>query len=230
MKNMLVTGGSGGIGEEIVKHFSLLGYNVILFYNSNTQKAEYLKSQYNAVIKKVDITSEQGVALALQDVKKQYGNISVVINCAGITKRGLMQDFTEQDFNDIFNVNVKGIFNVCKALIWDLVSTKGDIINLSSIWANYPASCEVLYSASKGAVESFTRSLAQELGYSGVKVNAISPGFVNTKMNSGISPQEIAEFLQENNLTRVIEPKEIALLAEQIIKGDKTGEIFEIFG
>lgn len=230
MKNILVTGATGGIGQEICIHFSNLGYRVIGFYNKNKETASFLQTNYGVVTYQVDITNEQEITLALCDIKNKYGKISVLINSAGITKRGFLADFTEQDYNDIFNTNLKSVFIICKNLIWDLVETKGDIINISSIWATRPASCEVLYSASKGAIESFTRSLAEELKYSNVKVNAISPGFVDTPINKGISKQEIQEFLQENNLSRVVTAKEIALLCEQVLLDDKTGEIYEIFG
>lgn len=230
MKNLLVTGATGGIGKEICIYFSNIGYKVIGLYNKNKETADFLSEKYGVATYQVDISNQQGVSLALCDIQKKYGKISVVINSAGVTKRGLLQDNTEQDYLDIFNVNVKGVFNICKSLIWDLVETKGDIINISSIWATRPASCEVLYSASKGAIESFTRSLADELKYSGVKVNAISPGFVDTPINKGITEQELKEFLRENNLKRVIDAKEIAELCHKIILSDKTGEIYEIFG
>lgn len=230
MKNLLVTGATGGIGVEICKHFSHLGYRVIGLYNNNVEMANFLQQNYGVVTYQVDISLEQGITLALCDIKKKYGNISVVINSAGVTKRGLLLSNTEQDYLDIFNVNVKGVFNICKNLIWDLAETKGDIINISSIWATRPASCEVLYSASKGAIESFTRSLAEELKYSSIRVNAISPGFVDTPINKGLTEQEIQEFLQENNLKGVVKAKDIALLCEKVLKKGETGKIYEIFG
>jgi len=230
MKNILISGGTGGIGEEVCRFFSGKGYRVIFFYNKNLSKANSLQEECNAIPYQVDITNEQGVLLAINNVKKLYGKISAVINCAGISKRGLFQDFTSCDFDEIFAVNVKGIFNVCKPLIWDLIDTKGDIINISSIWASVPASCEVLYSASKGAVESLTKSLAEELSLSGVKVNAISPGFVDTAMNKGLTKEDIEDFLSSNDLKRVVSAQEIAMLCEEIILGKETGKIFEIFG
>ncbi len=230
MKTVVVTGGSGGIGSQICKHFAKNGYKVALVYNSNLAKAQELAS-YGVKIYQADISSEQSVDKAFGKIREELGKISVLINCAGVSVKGLFQLCTIEDFDKIFGVNVKGVFNCTKAVISDMLELgEGDIINISSIWASRPASCEVLYSATKGAINSLTISLADELQFSSIKVNAISPGFVATPMNAGLTQEEIEEFLAENGLKRVVEAEEIAQKCIDIVNDNKSGEIYEIFG
>lgn len=230
MKTVVVTGGSGGIGGQICKEFASLGYAVALIYNTNLPKAQELTNcgihAYQA-----DVQSEQSVQNAFNKIRAELGKISVLVNCAGISIKGLFQCCSNQEFDKIFGVNVKGVFNCSKLAISDMLELEGgDIINISSIWATRPASCEVLYSATKGAINSLTISLADELKYSNIKVNAISPGYVDTPMNSGLSQEEIEDFLSENDLTRMVTAKEIAQKCTQIVQEDKSGQIYEIFG
>lgn len=230
MKTVVVTGGSGGIGSQICKTFAQEGYKVALIYNTNLQKAQQLEKS-GVKIYQADITNEKSVISAFDKVREELGKISILINCAGISIKGLFQLCTTEDFDKIFGVNVKGAFNCSKQVISDMLELEGgDIINISSIWASRPASCEVLYSATKGAINSLTISLADELRFSNIKVNAISPGFVDTPMNSGLSKEEVEDFLAENGLKRVVTSEEIAQKCLEIILQDKSGQIYEIFG
>ena len=230
MKTVVVTGGSGGIGSQICKSFASIGYKVALIYNTNLSRAQELEG-YGVKIYQADVTSEQSVNSAFDKIRAELGKISVLINCAGISVKGLFQCCSSEDFDKIFGVNVKGVFNCTKAVISDMLELEGgDIINISSIWASRPASCEVLYSATKGAVNSLTLSLADELQFSSIKVNAISPGFVDTPMNAGLTQEEIADFLKENGLKRAVGAEEIAQKCIEIINGSKSGQIYEIFG
>ena len=230
MKTVVVTGGSGGIGAQICKEFASCGFRVALIYNSNKEKAEKL-AQGNIKAYFADISSEQSVNLAFDKIRAEMGKISVLINCAGVSVKGLFQCCTEGEFDKIFGVNVKGVFNCSKAVISDMLELEGgDIINISSIWASRPASCEVLYSATKGAINSLTISLADELQFSNIKVNAISPGFVDTPMNSGLTQEEIEGFLSENGLKRIVKAEEIAQKCIEIVNDKISGQIYEIFG
>ena len=231
MKTVVVTGGSGGIGAEICKSFALNGYKVALLYFNNKETAQKLGQEFGAKIYRCDISSEQSVQQVFATVRQELGKISVLVNCAGVSVKNLFQLCTQQDYEKLFGVNVKGVFNCSKQVISDMLDLGGgDIINISSIWASRPASCEVLYSATKGAINSLTVSLADELSFSNIKVNAISPGYVQTKMNNGLTQEEINGFLQENGLTRIVSATEIAQKCLEIVKQNNTGEIYEIFG
>ncbi len=231
MKTIVVTGGSGGIGGEICALFARSGYKVALIYNTNYDTAKTLSDTLGVSIFQADVACEQSVNNAFKQIRQSLGKISVLVNCAGVSVKNLFQLCSENDFDKIFGVNVKGVFNCSKAVISDMLDLGGgDIINISSIWSVRPASCEVLYSATKGAVNSLTISLADELKFSNIKVNAILPGFVDTKMNSGLSQEEIQDFLDENGLTKIVEPTEIAKKCLEMVNGSTTGQLCEIFG
>ncbi len=231
MKTVVVTGGSGAIGVEICKQFKSSGYNVALFYHSNEKKACEISREYGIKAYFVDLQDENSVISALNSVRNDFGKISCLINCAGICKRGCLQDFSSTDFDNIFAVNVKGAFLCGKHVLSDMLYyEKGDIINISSVWGQRPASCEVLYSASKGAIDSFTKSLADELSGSGIKVNALSLGFVDTPMNKGLSSDDIKEFLSNNGFDRVILPEEVGKACLKIVNGKASGKIVKLYG
>ncbi len=231
MKTVVVTGGSGGIGTEICKVFAQNGYKVALIYNSNQNQAEKLENELGVKIFQADVSSEKSVDKAFENIRATMGKVSVLINCAGVSIKNLFQCCSAEEFDKIFGVNVKGVFNCSKRVISDMLDLGGgDIINVSSIWAVRPASCEVLYSATKGAINSLTVSLADELRFSNIKVNAILPGYVNTKMNEGLSQEEITDFLKENGLNRIVTASEIANKCLQIVLSTQSGELYQIFG
>ncbi len=230
MKTVVITGGSGAIGSTIAELFKKEGYSVAVIYNKNKQKAELLKKD-GIKAYRADVGDEQSVKAAIKQIKNDFGRITCLINCAGITKRACLQDCSANDFDEIFSANVKGAFLFSREVISDMLfCEKGDIINISSVWGERAASCEVLYSASKGAVNMLTVSLAQELCFTPIKVNAIALGFVDTPMNKGLSQEEIADFLEENGFTRLVTPQEVALSCLKLVKGKKSGKIIKLFG
>ena len=191
-KTVLITGGSRGIGRETAIAFSSAGYNVAITYKNSEREAFALASEINCLTLKTDVSVFAQVQDTVSKVLRHYGGIDVLINNAGIAQQKLFCDISQQDWNDMFGVNVGGIFNTCKCVLGDMINKKhGKIINISSIWGITGASCEVHYSAAKAAVIGFTKALAKEVGPSGINVNCIAPGVIDTDMNKKLCCDDI---------------------------------------
>ncbi len=209
MKTVAVTGASGDIGRAICLEFAKNGYNVAALYNTNDASAtalidELCKFGVNAKAYKCDLTDESAVNAVSSNILADLGHIDTVINNAGISFTGLVTDFSGDDFDKIFSVNVKSMFMLNNALLPHMINRKsGEIINISSIWGVCGASCEVLYSATKSAIIGYTKALAAEVGPSGIRVNCIAPGFIDTKMNDHLSDDDKADFANDTPLCRL---------------------------
>lgn len=211
MKNVLITGASRGIGKEIAEEFSKNGYRVFLNYNNSKEDAEIIGKKTGAIPVKADITKIEEVENMADFIHKNYGKIDVLVNNAGISQIKMFCDITEQDWKSMFDVNINGMFLVTKAFLDDMISKKkGKIINISSMWGIIGGSCEVHYSASKAAVIGFTKSLAKEMGLSGINVNCVSPGVIDTDMNKHLSIEEMEELKNETPLNRIGKTSDVA--------------------
>lgn len=230
MKNAFVTGGSGDIGAAIVRKLKKCGYNAIIGYFSNESRAKNLAKDSGGFPIYIDVTSEESVKAAFDAARKRFGRISVLINCAGVAlKQSVVTEVTEEDFDRVFNVNVRGVFNCSKEVVPDMLYLGGgDIVNVSSVWGIDGASCEVVYSASKGAVNSFTKALAEELEFSDIKVNAVAPSFVKTKMNAHLTEEDEERFLFERGLKSLTTCDEVAQAVLSLIEGDQSGKIVRV--
>ena len=185
MAKVLITGGSRGIGAAAVELFAAKGYQVYFIYEKNHEAAKAVSAKTGATAICCDVADSAAVAAAFQAV----GAVDVLICNAGICYTGLMSQQSEESWDRIFAVNVKGIYNcVNAAMPGFLEKHKGSIINISSMWGQVGASCEAAYSATKGAVIALTKALAQELGPSGIRVNCIAPGVIETDMCAGVDP------------------------------------------
>lgn len=238
-KVILVTGGSRGIGRSIVKEFAKLGGTVIINYKSDDAAAEETLKEIRdfggyAASFKGDIRDYSFTKNMMEDILNKFGKIDVLINNAGISKVGLFMDMQEDDFDDIIGTNLKGIFNTCHNVIKHMISRKhGSIINISSIWGEAGASCEVLYSASKGGINSFTKALGKELAPSGIRVNAIQPGVIDTEMNRWLSKEEKQSLEEEIPMMKFGEGEDIAKLAVFLASDDSkyiTSQIITVDG
>lgn len=218
-KTVLITGGSRGIGRACAKAFAKEGYNVAIVYNNSTEAAEEIVKELkasgtDAACFRCDAASYDAVGGAVAEIKKRFGNIDVLVNNAGIAQIKLFTDITEAEWDRMFDVNIKGVFNFCSHIVPGMVSEKqGRIINVSSMWGITGASCEVHYSASKAAVIGFTKALAQELGPSGITVNCIAPGVIATDMNSCLDKETMMQLEDEIPLMRIGAPEEVAASA-----------------
>lgn len=215
-KTVLITGAAQGIGRAAAAAFAREGYSVAVNYNKSRTEAEELcaeleKFGVRAAAFQADVSDKDAVENMYADVKAKLGTVGILVNNAGIAEQALFSDITEEMWDRMFAVNVKGAYNCTQAVLPEMIHEKwGRIINVSSIWGIAGASCEVHYSASKAALIGFTRALAKELGPSGITVNCTAPGVIDTKMNSHLSPDIIEELKNETALCRIGSPDEVA--------------------
>ena len=167
-KTVLITGASKGIGATMAIMYAEKGYNVIMNYNNSVQSAVLLQkslkeSGYNVIAYKANVKNRMEVELMVKETIYRFGSIDILVNNAGIASQGLFTDLSEQEWNDIIGVNLTGTFNCCQAVLPHMINQKsGSILNISSMWGEVGASCEVAYSASKAAVIGLTKALAKE--------------------------------------------------------------------
>ena len=211
MKTVLITGASRGIGAQTARIFAENGYRVIINYNKSKDAAEVLAKELGASIICADVSQKSDVELMFSQIQNEFGGVDILVNNAGIAQAKLFTDITEEEWDKMFSVNVKGIFNCTKAALPYMIHKKsGKIINISSIWGITGASCEVHYSASKAAVIGLTKALAKELGPSGITVNCVAPGVVETDMCALLSPEDISALKDETPLGCIGTPDDIA--------------------
>ncbi|MBR2472293.1 MAG: SDR family oxidoreductase [Clostridia bacterium] len=215
-KTVFITGASRGIGRAAALCFAKNDYNVAICYNKNEAAANEVLAEIkafggNAAVFKADVSDMAQVSAAIKNAKKTFGTIDVLINNAGIAQQKVFSDITEEDWDNMFDINVKGMFNTCKCVLDDMIDKKqGKIINISSIWGIAGASCEVHYSAAKSAVIGFTKALAKELAPSGICVNCVAPGVIKTDMLSSFDDNVLTELAEETPLGRLGTPEDIA--------------------
>lgn len=232
MKTVIITGASGGIGCALARKFAAEEYLVGVNFNKNKTAAESLVKEIDGELLQFDVTDYSSVDKAITAFVKKYGRIDALINAAGVALPiKTLLDTTEEEFDKVFSVNVKGTVNVIKRVLPEMLAAGGVIINFSSMWGISGASCEALYSASKAAVIGLTKSLAKEYAAANIRVNAIAAGFIDTPMNDGIVGTDRVEAISEIPLGRVGTPEEVAsacfMLAEN---GFITGEVLNISG
>lgn len=224
----VITGGSRGIGAAAVKLFSERGDRVFFLYEKEHEKAKMVAEETGAAAICCDVAD----ASAVKDAFSQIGEVDILVNNAGICYYGLMSGMTEAQWDRIFDVNVKGIFNCVNAAMPSFLKKhRGCIINVTSMWGRVGASCEAAYSASKGAVIALTKALAKELGPSGIRVNAVAPGVILTDMCAGVDPQILEEMAQEAPVGRNGSPMDVARAVEYLSDADfVTGHILNVDG
>lgn len=222
----VVSGASGEIGSAIADELARCGFRLALIYRNNSAAAERLALKYpDCRAYRCDLTDEAAVAAAGERILSDFGSVDLIVNCAGISKVGLITDFSGADFDEIFSANIKSMFLLNNAFLPHMIAKKaGSIINISSMWGEVGASCEVLYSASKAAVIGYTKSLAKELGPSGIRVNCVSPGFIDTAMNDHLTDCEKADFAQDTPLCRLGAAADVAR-AVRFLATDESGFI-----
>lgn len=207
LKTALVTGGTGGIGTAICRRLAQDGYRVIVNYCHSEEKAKKLAAEINGTDVRFDVADAEAVS---ESVNK-LGHIDLLINNAGISEIELFTSISKETANKILGVNLIGTMNCARAVLPSMINKKnGCIINISSMWGQCGASCEVDYSASKSGIIGFTKALAKEVAPSGIRVNCIAPGFIMTEMNKCFTSEELDEIRTEIPLGTFGQPRHIA--------------------
>lgn len=237
MKTVLVTGGTKGIGKAIALEFLKQGCEVVLNYRNDERSALATQEEFNMlgycpVLMRADVSDEAQVRSMFREYFSIYETLDVLVNNAGISLIRVIQDTTLADWNKIFAVNMNGAFLCSRAVADRMIGNGGGcIINVSSIWGEVGASCEVAYSASKGALIAFTKALAKELAPSKVRVNCVSPGVIDTQMNSDLTGDEMEQLVAQIPMGRIGNPEEVARACVYLSDAEYvTGEVLSVGG
>lgn len=207
MKTALITGGSRGIGAACAKALHRNGYNVIINYNNSENAALALSRELGCSAVRCDVADYAQV----QEMFDLIGNVDTLVCCAGISLTGLFSDVTPEQWRRLFAVNVDGAYNCIQQALPHMIHEKsGSIVTISSIWGITGASCEVAYSATKAALIGLSKGLAKELGPSGITVNCVAPGVIDTDMNKNLTPEALAALAEETPLGIIGSPSDIA--------------------
>ena len=234
MRTVVITGGSRGIGAACVQAFAQAGWRVAFLYRSAQEAAQALARETGALALQADVADSAQVNAACAQALQALRHVDALVNNAGVALTRQLQDTTDADWHHVLNANLTGAFYVTRALAPAMISQgQGRIVNVSSIWGMVGASMEVAYSAAKAGLLGLTKALAQELGPSGITVNAIAPGATRTDMLSGYGEDTLRDIARETPLGRLCEPGEVAsailwLCGEQA--GMITGQVLSVSG
>ena len=234
MKSVLVTGASGGIGSAIALELARRGWSVALQYRSNREAAVRLEEEIcrqggMARAYGADLTDEAQVDALFSAAEKDFGFLVGLVNNAGVAWKGLFTDMSLSDWRGVMDADLTSVFLCCRRALPPMIRQKrGSIVNVSSMWGEVGASCEAAYSAAKAGVIGLTKALAKEEGPSGIRVNCLAPGVIDTPMNGDLSPEDLAALREETPLERTGTPEEAAraaafLLEEEFLTGQVLG-------
>ncbi len=237
-KVVLVTGSSSGIGKAIATLFAKQGYKVVLNCRSSVDKMLILQNELllfnpNILAIQCDVSNYDATQKMFDEIINKFGNVDILINNAGISEFGLFTDTTPQNLHNTINTNLFSCINTTHLALPNMISKKsGTIINISSIWGNVGASCEVLYSTSKSAINGFTKAIAKEVAPSNVLVNAIACGLIDTNMNNTLSDEDKQAFIDEIPMCRQGQPEEIANMCLFLSENNSymTGQVLTVDG
>ena len=239
-KTVLVTGASRGIGKAIAVKFAKKGFRVVI--NCVNPSHEDMLAQVKRDIESYqvpclaclgDVGNFQECREIFEKIQKMFGSLDVLVNNAGISYIGLLQDMKPEDWDRIVRTNLTSVFNCCRLAIPDMVKNQcGKIINISSVWGSAGASCEVAYSATKGGINAFTKALAKELAPSGIQVNAVACGAIDTEMNHWMSDEDLFALIDEIPSGRLGKAEEVADLVYHLAYKSNylTGQVIALDG
>ena len=226
--NVVITGGSRGIGAETVRQFAARGDKVYFLYEKEHEKASLVAAETGATAICCDVADGQAVKQAFA----QIPDVDILVCNAGISISGLINQLPEDQWDRLFDVNVKGMYHCINAAVpCFLRKQSGSIVTVSSMWGQVGASCEVAYSATKGAVIAMTKALAQELGPAGIRANCIAPGVIETDMCAGVAPEIMESLREQTPIGRNGTPADIAKAIVYIANADfVTGQVLGVNG
>lgn len=228
MQNVVITGGSRGIGAAAVRLFSGRGDRVWFLYEKNHAAAEAVARETGAQAICCDVSDEEAVQAAFRRIP----GVDILVCNAGICHYGLISQITPAEWRRLFAVNVDGVYHCVRAALPSMLRKQsGSIVTVSSMWGQVGASCEAGYSATKGAVLALTKALAQELGPSGIRVNAVAPGVIQTDMCASVAPEVLEQLRQETPIERLGRPEDVAkAIADLADSGFITGQVLGVSG
>ena len=204
MKTALVTGGSRGIGAAVARQLATDGYQVAINYRSSRDRAEELAQELRGIAVQADISDSVQVRKMVDTVLEKFCQLDILVCNAGVAWQGLVQDMEDEAWRKVLGTDLDGVFFCCRAVLPHMIGRKsGKIVTVSSMWGQVGASCEVAYSAAKAGVIGLTRALAKEVGPSGITVNCVAPGTIDTEMNQNIGPEALAALAEETPLGRI---------------------------
>ena len=234
MKNILISGGSRGIGAATVRLLQKSGARVAFLYKKNDEAAGKIAQSTGAVPIKCDISCREQVFEAYQKAQNAIGKIDGVVSCAGIAQQALFQDVTESDWSRMMGVNLSGAAYLAQAALPDMISEKnGAIVFVSSIWGEVGVSMEAHYSASKAGLIGLTKALSKEVGPSGIRVNAVTPGVILTDMLNSFDEETMKALSDETPLGRIGTPEDVAKAIRFLLSDDAsfiTGQVLGVNG
>lgn len=211
MRRVIITGGSRGIGAECVRMFSESGDRVAFIYRSCEERAKSVERETGARAFAGDVSQEESCRRAAVSALEYLGGADVLVNCAGISRFALFQDISEEMWREMIETDLGGVYRMTRAVLPGMISQKsGRIVNIASMWGECGASCEVHYSAAKAGVIGLTKALAKELAPSGITVNCVSPGAIDTEMNAALGEDALRDIAEQTPLGRLGTAREVA--------------------
>lgn len=237
MRTALVTGASGGIGQAIARELTQRGWQVALHYFQNQEAAQALEADIRraggaAKAYRADLREESQVEALFSQVEKDWGFVEGLVNNAGVAWKGLFTDMTLEEWHGVLDGDLTSVFLCCRRALPPMIRRKrGSIVNVSSMWGQVGASCEAAYSAAKAGVIGLTKALAQEEGPSGIRVNCLAPGVIDTPMNGDLSPEDVAALREETPLGRTGTPREAGEAIAYLLEAEfLTGQVLGLNG
>lgn len=232
MSTVMITGGTGAIGEALVEDFARTD-DVVFTYNSRKEKARELAKKFNCSCEHMDVADVMSVHMNVKEILRKFGHIDILVNNAGISLIKPFLDMYITEWQQMIDVDLNGVFYVTREVARSMVNRKsGAIVNISSVWGVCGASCEVAYSAAKAGVIGFTKALAKELGPSGITVNAVAPGVIDSPMNTAhLTSDELQVLAEETPLNRLGKPSEVASAVRALAENRFiTGQVLGVDG
>ena len=239
MKTAIITGASRGIGRAISTLLAQNDYNVVINYNSSEEQAKALVDELtaqglSAVCYKADVSDEAQAEALVRFAIDKWGKVDLLVNNAGISTSGLLIDMPIEQINRTIAVNLTGTILMTQKVARCMLSNRsGNIINISSIWGEIGGSCEAVYSATKGGIISFSKAMAKELGYNGIRVNCIAPGIIDTDMNARLSTSDVQNIIDDIPCQRIGRADDIAKAVLWLASDDASyinGQVLSING